>query len=110
MAETLPNAVPWSQGNHEETAGAETTPGGAARTPWVVVAANLNPAEAAIIKGRLESEGIAALARQEAVGIVLGLTVGPLGSAQVWVPEPQAKQALALLADTFEAGEADKGA
>jgi hypothetical protein len=71
---------------------------------WVVVAVNLSPADAAIIKSRLESEGIPALAQQEAMGIMLGLTVGPLGSARVLVPEPLAEQALEILAETFEVG------
>ena len=71
----------------------------------MVVADNLNPGEANIIKGRLESQGIPALAQQEAIGSVLGLTVGPLGSARVLVPEPLVEQALAILAETFEGDE-----
>jgi hypothetical protein len=71
----------------------------------VVVAANLTPAEAMIIKARLASEGLTAIVRQEALGVVLGLTVGPLGSAQVLTPQSQAEQALAILADTFEVSE-----
>ncbi len=70
--------------------------------PWVVIRSNLEPGEAMIIKSRLDSEGIAAVIQQEAVGSVLGLTVGPLGAAKILVPEPLAEQALALLDDTFE--------
>jgi hypothetical protein len=69
---------------------------------WVVVGDNLNPGEAMIIKSRLESEGLTAIIQQEAIGSVLGLTVGALGTAKVLVPEPQAEQALAILAETFE--------
>lgn len=80
----------------------ETTPGETVSTSWVVVANHLNPGEAAVIKARLESHGIPALAQQEAIGSVLGLTVGPLGSARVLTPEPLAERALAILAETFE--------
>jgi hypothetical protein len=62
-----------------------------------------------VIKGRLESEGIPALVQQEAVGTVLGLTVGPLGSAKVLVPESLAEQALAILAETYETDEEETG-
>lgn len=70
--------------------------------PWVVIKSNLDPGEAMILKSHLDSEGIAAVIQQEAVGSVLGLTVGPMGSAKILVPEPLAEQALALLSDTFE--------
>ena len=36
------------------------------------------------------------------MGSVLGLTVGPLGSAKVLVPEPLAERALNILSVTFE--------
>ena len=62
-----------------------------------------NPGEATVIKARLESEGIPAVLQQEAMGSVLmGLTVGPLGSAKILVPEPMAERALAIMAETFE--------
>jgi hypothetical protein len=106
MGESLVNALPWPDEDHQaETASAETTSGGRESTHWVVVAANLNPAEAAVIKGRLESQGIMAMVQQEAMGIVLGLTVGPMGTANVLVPEPLAEQALDILTETFEANE-----
>ena len=103
MGNPLLNALPWLGGSKASANSAESTSGGTERTKWVVVAVNLSPAEAAIIKGRLESEDIPALAQQEAMGIMLGLTVGPLGSARVMVPEPLAERALAILAETFEA-------
>jgi len=109
MAEGSVGALPWYQPNgREEASSAETNPGGDQPVRWVTVGVNLNPGEAMIIKGRLESEGIPALAQQEAVGSVLGLTVGPLGSVRILVPEPLAEQALALLAETFEVGEEEE--
>jgi hypothetical protein len=106
MLDTLANILPWF-GRGKATAGtAESTQGGSETTRWVVVARNLGPAEAMIIKGRLESEEIPSLVQQEALGVVLGLTVGPLGSAQLLVPELLVERALAILADTFEQDEA----
>ncbi len=105
MGDSLANALPWPGRNKAQSASSETTPGGTAETRWVKVAVNLSPAEAAIIKGRLNSEEIPAIVQQEAMGIMLGLTVGPMGSATVLVPEPLAERALIILSETFEAEE-----
>lgn len=103
MTETAANGLPWlGWGRREAATEGETTPGGDQSVRWVTIGVNLNPAEALVIKGRLQSEGIPALVQQEAVGAVLGLTVGPLGSAKLLVPEPLAEQALAILAETYD--------
>lgn len=102
MTGSISDALPWPQSQKQREIAAETTPGGTESTRWVVVAQNLNPGEAAVIKGRLDSENIPAVVQQEAVGSVLGLTVGPLGSANIRVPEPLAEKALAILAETFD--------
>jgi hypothetical protein len=109
MGETIGNSVPWFDSDElENSTTSETTPGDNRQTPWVVVGVNLAPAEAAIIKGRLESQKIPAIVQQEAMGTVLGLTVGPLGSAKILVPEPLAERALAILSETFEADEVEE--
>jgi hypothetical protein len=106
MAGTVEDALPWYHpGSHESENASETTPGGTESVRWVVIAVNVNPGEAVIIKGRLQSEDIPAVVQQEALGSVLGLTVGPLGSAKVLVPEPLAERALTILSETFEASE-----
>ena len=102
MTSVIGRLLPWFQKSRTVAA---TSPGRIEATPWIVVAANLNPGEAIVIKGRLESEEIPVIMQQEALGSVLGLTVGPLGSAKLLVPEPLADRALALLADTFEEAE-----
>jgi hypothetical protein len=103
MTDVIGDTWPWpGTGNAEDAAASETTQGRATPTPWVIIAVNLNPGEAAIIKSRLASEDIPALVQQEAIGSALGLTVGPLGSAKVLVPQPLAERALEILADTFE--------
>lgn len=100
MTEITTNALPWLRPQNHAAA-SETTPGGEEPVRWVSVGV-FAPVEAIIIAGRLESEGIPAVTQQEAVGAALGLTIGPLGSARVLVPEPLAEQALAILAETFE--------
>ena len=104
MTGSISDALPWphSKNSNEQAAASETTPGGRETTRWRAVAQNLFPAEAAIIKSRLESEDIPAITQQEAMGSVLGLTVGPLGSTKVLVPEPLAERALSILSETFE--------
>ena len=109
MSGTIENALPWPyQDDDEKTTSSETTPGGKEPTRWVAVGVNFSPGEAAIIKGRLESQDIPAVVQQEAVGVVFGLTVGPLGAAKVLVPEPLVEQALAILADTYEVDQDDE--
>ena len=95
-------------GGREEATDAETTQGRTEETRWVAVGVNLNPAEAAIIKARLDSEDIPAVVQQEAIGTVFGLTVGPLGSAKVLVPEPLVEKALDILSETFEIADEDE--
>jgi hypothetical protein len=107
MTNSLSNALPFPDalGNRAEqtgTAAGETTPGSQQPVTWVEVAANLTPIEAVIIKGRLESMHIPALIQQESIGTIMGLTVGPLGSASLLVPEVMAETALAILADTHD--------
>lgn len=109
MSNTLANAMPLSgnaqqsdQAEDDEVKMAETTPGDHEPAIWVKVADNLQPAEAVIIKGRLESMKIPAVVQQESIGSVMGLTVGPLGSARLLVPEPLAEQARTILAQTYD--------
>lgn len=101
--EATANNLPWL--GREDAA--ETTPGGDEPAKWVVIRANISPGEAVVIRGRLVSEGIPAVLQQEALGSVLGLTVGPLGSARVLVPEDLVEEAEAILAVTFEVDEED---
>jgi hypothetical protein len=77
--------------------GAETTPTGEQPVRWEVVAVTLGPAQAAIVRGRLESEGIPTQARGEAAGAVIGLTVGKLGEVKVLVPEHLFERAVEIL-------------
>jgi hypothetical protein len=55
------------------------------------------PAEAHIIKGRLETEGIPAIFRYESAGLVYGITIDGLGQVEVQVPSPLAENARQIL-------------
>ena len=95
----LPSGEVFPQAGREEAAEAagETTPKKEQKVRWEVVAVVNGLAEAAIIQGRLESEGIPARVHQEPAGVAIGLTVGLLGQAKVLVPEPLVETALDIL-------------
>ena len=79
-----------------DTASVTTGGGGSANEPVVVWQA-ANTMEAHVVKGRLESEGIPAYVRSEALGAIYGLTAGGLARADVLVPGLLAEQALEIL-------------
>jgi hypothetical protein len=83
----------------------ETTPGGQEVVKWEVVAETMGLLPAQIIAGRLQSEGLPARAWQESAGLVHGLTIGPLGTGYVSVPESVAEQAREILLRAEEADE-----
>jgi Putative prokaryotic signal transducing protein len=63
----------------------------------VVTATSL--VEADLWKAVLEASGIPVYFRQEAIGAVLGNTVGELAAVDLWVPRDQAAEALRILQD-----------
>lgn len=64
---------------------------------WEEVATTIGITPAQIIVGRLRSEGIPARAWQQSAGQAIGLTVGPMGTAHVVVPEEFVDIALEIL-------------
>ncbi len=69
---------------------------------WKVLAEGLNRAQAEVLKGLLEAQGLTVYLAQEGAGVALGLTVGPLGEAQIWVPSSQWEQAQQVYRDFLE--------
>jgi hypothetical protein len=65
--------------------------------PPVVVRRDLNRAEAEILRGLLESNGVTAVLSQEAAGSVMPVTVGAFGQVDLLVPAEQAARALEIL-------------
>lgn len=111
MVDAIRNIFSWlgrGQGRGAAATTSETTSGGPHLTRWAPIGVNLNPGEALVIKGRLTSEDIPAIVQQEAFGSFIGLTVGPMGSAQVLVPEPLAERALSIVAETFDGPEEEE--
>ena len=80
-----------------QSASASATTGGGSENEPVVVWQAANTMEAHVVKGRLESEGIPAYVRSEALSAIYGLTAGGLARADVLVPGLLAEQALAIL-------------
>ncbi len=94
----------------ELAATAATTTGGGSENEPVIVWEAANLMEAYVVKGRLESEGIPALIRGEAVGAIYGLTAGSLAVVKVLVPAPLVDRALTLLLDAEdETGDGETG-
>jgi len=77
--------------------GGERAPWGEGSARWEIVAVAQGPAQAAIVRGHLESEGIPTQARGEAAGAVIGLTVGKLGEVKVLVPASMVERATEIL-------------
>jgi hypothetical protein len=66
----------------------------------VVVWEAANRMEAQVVQGRLESEGIPAIIRGEALGTIYGLTTGELAASQVLVPALLADRARSILEES----------
>ncbi len=64
-----------------------------------VVFVSQGPLAAEVALSKLESEGVRALLRYEAIGRVLGLTVDGLGKVEVLVAASDAARAQEILAD-----------
>ena len=67
------------------------------RPAWHVVATTVGLTEAQIIAGRLDSLGIPNVIHRESAAAALGLQIGPLGQAQVLVPESHYELTMATL-------------
>ena len=66
---------------------------------WVVVCSANGQVEGNIIKGKLESEGIPVIVRQEAIGKFYAFTVDGLGEAKILVPSIFKEKALEIIGE-----------
>ncbi len=71
---------------------------------WVPVLTTPNQAQAEILRGLLEAQGVSVWLLQEPAARAIGLQVGPLGEIQLLVPQSQAAQARAVV-DAFFRGD-----
>jgi YD repeat-containing protein len=69
---------------------------------WEVVHTASGMAQAAIVQGRLEAEGIQVQLKYEAAGHIYAITIDGLGEVKVLVPEPEAEKAREILAVTYD--------
>jgi hypothetical protein len=96
-----------SEDEEQDQVTGSTTGGGSNQEPVVVwEAANLM--EAQIVKGRLESEGIPAIFRGEALGSIYGFTTGGLAATDVLVPAALAEKAVEILHSEVEWEESEE--
>ncbi len=93
--------------NNEPSTRSTSTTGGDVEQEPVVVWQAANLMEAEIVKGRLESEGIPAIVRGEALGAIYGLTTGSLAATNVLVPAALAEKASEILNAKIEWEEHD---
>jgi hypothetical protein len=66
---------------------------------WEVVTI-VDALSADVLKAALETAGIAVVARQEASGRIIGLTVGSMGEVSLLVPRDRIDEARALIDDS----------
>ncbi len=74
---------------------------------WEVVYTASGMAQAAIVQGRLEAEGIQAHLQYEAAGQIYAITIDGLGEVRVLVQEHEAGAARQVLEQTYEDGDID---
>ena len=72
---------------------------------WVVVCEVNGSVEGSIVRGKLESEGIPAILRQEALGRFYGISVDGLGKVEILVPPSCEERALEILSSVGNPGE-----
>ncbi|HMK07622.1 MAG TPA: DUF2007 domain-containing protein [Anaerolineales bacterium] len=65
--------------------------------PPVTVARDLSRAQAEILRGLLEGEGLTVMLSQEAAGSLYAVDVGAFGQVELLVPAGQAERARAIL-------------
>ena len=67
---------------------------------WSVAYVSQGPLGAELVKAKLESHGVSAVLRYEAIGRELGITVDGLGRVEVLVPEADLQTAQELLEES----------
>lgn len=72
---------------------------------WMAVHRTYDPAEAHIIAGRLQHEGIPSWIYQDTLGKTIGLRIGPLGEVFVLVRPDVYEEAKAILEHVYELDE-----
>jgi YD repeat-containing protein len=74
---------------------------------WSVVFTASGMAQANIITGRLETEGIPTRLKYEAAGAIYGITINGLGEVKVLVPAEELARAGDILAQSYDEKDLD---
>ena len=72
---------------------------------WEVACTASGITNANIVVGRLETEGIPAKLKYEAVGAIYAITIDGLGKVDILVPADDLERAREILARTYDDGE-----
>ena len=75
--------------------------------PWSVVFTASGMAQANIITGRLETEGIPTRLKYEAAGTIYGITINGLGEVKILVPAEDLVRAGAILNQSYDEQDLD---
>jgi YD repeat-containing protein len=75
--------------------------------PWSVVFKASGMAQANIITGRLETEGIPTRLKYEAAGAIYGITINGLGEVKILVPAEDLVRAGAILNRSYDEQDLD---
>lgn len=73
--------------------------------PWKPVAVASGMAQANIIAGRLESEGISTKLQYEAAGAIYAITIDGLGEVRILVPAADGERAKQVLSRSYDEGD-----
>jgi hypothetical protein len=101
----MDDALPWQQARHTHVdeptrtrAGVTARTGGPGGDEPVLIARINGPVRIEMAQEALRDAGIPAYIKRDTMGMVYGLSVGPLAVGEVWVPRPLADQAEDVLA------------
>lgn len=72
---------------------------------WEAIATASGMIQANIIRGRLESQGIATRLRYEAAGSIYAITIDGLGEVRILVPSADSERARELLSRSYDDGD-----
>ncbi len=72
---------------------------------WEAIATASGMIQANIIRGRLESQGIATRLRYDAAGSIYAITIDGLGAVRILVPSADGERARELLTRSYDDGD-----
>ncbi len=100
----MDDTLPWSPFRRDDRdepmparSGATARTGGPNDDEPVLIARISGPVRIEMAQAALRDANIPVYIKRDSMGVVYGLSMGPLSAAQVWVPRPLAEQATDVL-------------